>query len=62
MFTSYWSLKELNISNFNTNKVIDMSKMFSALSKMEELDLYNFTTDNINNMSYMFLDYVSLKN
>ena len=29
MFRDCSSLKELNISNFNTNKVIDMSYMFS---------------------------------
>ena len=32
MFSSCWSLNELDISNFNTNNVIDMSEMFSLCS------------------------------
>ena len=32
MFSGYSSLKELNISNFNTNNVTDMEYMFSGCS------------------------------
>ena len=42
MFSGCSSLKELNLSNFNTIKVIDMSYMFSRCSSLEELNISNF--------------------
>ena len=42
MFYECSSLKELNISNFNTNKVNDMSYMFNEYSSLKELNLSNF--------------------
>ena len=33
MFNSYSSLKELNLSNFNTNNVINMKAMFYGCSE-----------------------------
>ena len=47
MFNGCSSLKELNLSNFNTNKVIDMSSMFSRCSSLKKLNLNNFNTDNV---------------
>ena len=48
------SLKELNLTNFNTNQVYDMSWMFSGCSSLKELNLANFNTDNVDNMLTMF--------
>ena len=50
------SLKELNISNFNTNNVTDMSGMFDGCSSLKELNLSNFDTNNVTDTSFMFHD------
>ena len=47
------SLKEINLSNFNTNNVNDMSYMFYRCTKLKELNLSNFNTTNVTNMSHM---------
>ena len=54
MFYSCSSLKELNLNNFNTNKVSDMSLMFYGCSSLKELNINNFNTDNVADMAYMF--------
>ena len=54
MFTGCSSLKELNLSNFNTNNVTDMRYMFDGCSLLKELNLYNFNTNNVTNMYRMF--------
>ena len=64
MFCGCSSLKELNLNNFNTNNVTNMSRMFSGCSSLKELNLNNFNTNNVTNMSYMFsrcLDELKLK-
>ena len=45
--------KTLNVSNFNTSNVADMSAMF-YLSQATTLDLSNFNTSKVTNMSSMF--------
>ena len=47
-------LKELNISNFNTSNVTDMSYMFQGCESLEELDLSHFNMNQINNIYAMF--------
>ena len=42
MFEECSSLKELNISNFNTNNVTDMSDMFKGCKLLTELNISNF--------------------
>ena len=54
MFCFCSSLKELNLSNFNTNKVTNTSFMFYKCSSLKELNLSNFNTDNVTNMRWMF--------
>ena len=54
MFSGCSSLKQLNLSNFNTNNVTDMVGMFSGCSSLEELNLSNFNTKNVTNMECMF--------
>ena len=54
MFDGCSSLKELNLSNFNTNNVTNMKCMFSGCSALEELNLTNFNTNNVTDMEGMF--------
>ena len=42
IFEECSSLKELNISNFNTNNVTDMSDMFKGCKLLTELNISNF--------------------
>ena len=50
------SLKELNLSNFNTNNVTNMIGMFSGCSSLKELNLSNFNTNNVTDMEGMFYE------
>ena len=54
MFSGCSSLTSLNLSNFNTNNVKDMSCMFNECSSLISLNLHNFNTNNVKDMSYMF--------
>ena len=55
MFYNCSSLISLDLCNFNTNNVTDMSYMFYECSSLTSLNLSNFNTNNVNNMEYMFL-------
>ena len=54
MFFGCFLLKELNLSNFNTNNVTNMEYMFYKCSSLKELNLSNFNTNNVINMEGMF--------
>ena len=54
MFDGCSLLKDLNLSNFNTNNVTEMSHMFDGCSSLNELNLNNFNTNKVTNMWYMF--------
>ena len=54
MFYNCSSLIELDLSNFNTNNVINMSYIFFDCSSLKELNLSNFNTNNVINISGMF--------
>ena len=41
MFYGCSSLKEINISNFNTNNATDMSGMFYGCSSLKEINILN---------------------
>jgi len=62
MFNDCISLKNLNLSNFNTQNVIDMSKMFNNCKSLTNLNLSNFNTQNVTNMNCMFYGCNSLTN
>ena len=47
MFYGCKNLKELNLSNFNTDNVRDMEEMFSACKNLKYLDLSKFNTKNV---------------
>ena len=61
MFYECSSLKEINLSNFNTIKVTNMRYMFAFCSSLKEINLSNFNTYNVTNMSLMFFKCSSLK-
>ena len=50
------SLKELDLSGFDTSRVTNMSEMFLGCGILTELDLRNFNTSKVTNMSGMFKD------
>ena len=54
IFQLYSSLTSLNLSNFNTNKVTNMSGMFNECSSLTSLKFSNFNTKIVTNMEYMF--------
>ena len=56
MFYGCHSLKELNLSNFNTNKVNFMGFMLDGCFLLEELNLSDFNTNNVIDMEYMFCE------
>ena len=61
------SLTNLDLSNFNTQNVNNMSYMFSHCESLTYIDLSNFKTENVTYMSGMFshcesLTYIDLSN
>ena len=54
MFYDCSSLTSVNLSNFNTNNINNMSNMFFGCRSLTSLNLSNFNTNNVNKMSYMF--------
>ena len=54
MFNGCSALSSLDLSNFNTAIVSDMSLMFGSCSTLSSLDLSNFYTKEVRDMSYMF--------
>ena len=54
MFYKCYSLVSLDLSNFNTQNVIDISCMFSGCRSLTNLNLSNFNTQNVTDMSSMF--------
>ena len=47
-------LKEINLSNFNTNNATDMSWLFNGCSSLKEINLNNFNINNVDDMFGMF--------
>ena len=54
MFESCESLKELNLSHFDTSKVQMMNSMFSSCYSLKKIDLSNFNTPMLKTIQYMF--------
>ena len=55
MFTDT-EIDSLNISNFNTSRVTNMSDMFRSSRKLTQLNVANFDTSIVTNMKGMFSD------
>jgi surface protein len=63
MFEECFELEYLDLSNFNTSNVVDMSFMFNKCYKLKEIKgINNFNIKKVNNMIEMFSDCFSLKN
>ena len=62
MFSRCSSFTNINLSNFNTQNVINMNNMFSFCSSLTNINLSNFNTQNVNNMESMFYECSSLTN
>lgn len=60
MFYFCSNLKDINVSNFNTEKVIDMKNMFKSTG-IEEIDISNFKTKNVNDFNSFFELCINLK-
>lgn len=54
MFASMTALTNIDLSNFYTSRVTNMSYMFEGSSKLKIIDLSTFDTTNVTNMSWMF--------
>ena len=54
MFLNCENLKKLDISNFDTSKVMSMSFMFSGCKNLKELDLSSFYISRIIDLKGMF--------
>ena len=50
------NIVEIDLSNFNTSQVTDMSIMFSGMRNLTTLDLSNFDTSKVTDMYGMFRD------
>ena len=56
MFCGCCNLTSINLSNFNTSKVVNMRSMFSDCNSLKSLELKNFDTSHVTEMSYMFFE------
>ena len=54
MFYQCHSLKNVNLSSFDTNKVTGMYYMFSDCKALNDLNLSNFVINNKTNIKNMF--------
>ena len=54
MFNGCSKLKSLDLSKFNTSKVITMAHLFDGCSELITLNLSNFDTSNVTDMAGMF--------
>ena len=54
MFNNCRNLTTLDVSNFNTSNVTDMSDMFNSCGKLTAIDVSKFNTSNVTSMTSMF--------
>ena len=54
IFCGYLSLEEINLSNFKTDNITDISGIFYDCILLKQINLTNFNTNNVTNISYMF--------
>ena len=60
LFSECSSFTNINLSYFNTENIINMSKMFNNCTSLNNINLSNINTKNVTNMSYMFYECQSL--
>ena len=61
MFDGCSSLKNLDLSNFNTLNVTNMSCMFNGCTSLKNINLSKFNTQNVTDMIAMFYGCSSMK-
>ena len=61
MFENCDNIIEIDLSNFNTSQVTDISCMFYRCLSLSSLNLDNIDTSNVDNMAYMFYNCSSLR-
>ena len=61
MFSECYSLKDINLSNFNAKNVTNMEHMFSGCCSLTSINLSNFNIQNVTYMQCMFSRCSSLK-
>ena len=54
MFRRCVNITEIDVSNFDTSEVIDMTSMFVYCSSLTSINLTNFDTSNVKDMGFMF--------
>ena len=54
MFSLCKSLTKINLSNFNSENITDMTGMFYGCQSLTNINFSNFNTKNVTNMNYMF--------
>ena len=54
MFNQAYSIKEINFTYFNTQKVKDMRFLFMSLDKLTKIDFTNFDTSQVTTMQAFF--------
>ena len=62
MFHGCYNIIKIDLSNFNSENVINMKCMFSGCLNLKNIDLSALVTNNVENMSYMFYNCGNLKN
>ena len=67
MFSGCSLLTSIDMSNFDTSNVTEMSYMFYGCSSLEKLDLSHFNTPNLVDMEHLFeyccsLTYIDISN
>ena len=59
-YIKYWSLKNVDLSKFKTNRMTNMSEFFAGADDLLSVDLSNFDTSNVTDMHGMFGECSSL--
>ena len=54
MFTNCSSLESLDVSNFDTSNVTDVSYMFEDCTNLKDVDISNFDMSNAYGVDWMF--------
>ena len=60
MFTSCSNITEIDLSNFDSSRVTNMSSMFSDCTSLISINFTNFITSQVEQMDYMFYECSSL--
>ena len=60
MFKELRSITKINLTNFDSSQVTDMSNMFRACSSLKSIDFSNIDTKSVTDFGYMFYECGSL--